>query len=723
MPPFDQADFFIISMSLDQTKIEELLKKLTGESGLAVIIADENSTAIAESNNNSMCRALSAAPEFAPCCAEFCGRVSEMTAEAEKAVEYECYAGLSCSAIPFETGEKRLTAIVGRTFLKAANYRQATERAISGDWNKFPPSEFFENVLLTGSNRVIEKLGKKIEGLSGEEKALFAVEEPKKIAVNDENMEIPMPDISSLIEHFHQKNTPQIAENKGANVQKKRDEAGELAVWRSLFSSLLKLDYRQACDAILDFLGKRYGLRSMMWLERRENRFETIRSTGTLLERKVEIGVAVDDERLLDAARRESVLELRERRKDDADGERQTISLFPVAVGGEIRSALVIGDDLSENRRQKRLAHFCRTVATELEILRLREEISRRDWITKSVGKFNESLKKIDSEDFWINLTQICAEMLRAERASLLIFDEQQQTLKTEAAVGSPAFSNAERKIGERIAQKTLDTGKPLIAESPAQIGLPAAPDGEYKTDSFIVYPITIGERKLAALNFTDRAGGESFNQYDLELLEAITPQIAVAIDRAGLKNKAGEMEQRSVTDALTGLLNRRYLEERLIEEIKRSNRYGYPMSFVMIDVDEFGKFNKDFGVLVGDEVLRQTVKAMVSTLRGADIAARYGGEEFCVLLPQTTLSEALMIAERIRQSVENIRFPQRQITISVGVTTFTFEVSTPEQIIKTSDIALRAAKQSGKNNVQVFGDLSENSFIEINTEQHKNLS
>ncbi len=708
-------------MSLNQSKIKELLTKLTAESGLAVVIVDENSQPTAASNNNSMCRALYSSQEFAPRCAEFCGRVPAMTAHAGKAVEYECYAGLTCSAVSFAAGEKRLTAIVGRTFLKAANYRRATERAISGDWNKFPPSEFFDNVLLTGSGRVIEKLVKKIENLSSEQKAFFSDEETQTIETSAQSMEIPMPDISSLIAHFHQKSAPQIAES--TNLKKKRDEAGELAVWRSLFSSLLKLNYRQACEAILDFLGKRYGLHSMMWLERRDNRFETVLATGAMLERRVEIGVAVDDARLIKAARSESALALRERQRDANSGGHETITLFPVAVGGEIRSALVVGDDLGESDRQKRLAHFCRTVATELEILRLREEISRRDWITKAVGKFNESLKRIDSEDFWINLTQICAEMLRAERASLLIFDEKQQIFKTEAAIGSPEFSNFERKIGERIAQKTLNAGKPLIAESAAQIGLPAAPEGEYKTDSFIVYPISIGERKLAALNFTDRAGGESFNQYDLELLQAITPQIAVAIDRAGLKNKAGEMEQRSVTDALTGLLNRRYLEERLIEEIKRSNRYGYPMSFVMIDVDDFGKFNKDFGVLVGDEVLRRTVKAMVSTLRGADIAARYGGEEFCVLLPQTTLNEALMIAERIRQSVENIKFPQRQITISVGVTTFTYEVSTPEQIIQTSDTALRAAKQSGKNNVQVFGDLSENSFIEINTEQHKNLS
>ena len=108
-------------------------------------------------------------------------------------------------------------------------------------------------------------------------------------------------------------------------------------------------------------------------------------------------------------------------------------------------------------------------------------------------------------------------------------------------------------------------------------------------------YPLAIGGRKIAVLNFTDKADGRTFEESDLELLHSIAPQMALAIDRAMLKDKAGEYEQLSVTDALTGLLNRRYLEERLTEEIKRSNRHGYPMSFMMIDVDHFKSYNDSF--------------------------------------------------------------------------------------------------------------------------------
>ena len=114
----------------------------------------------------------------------------------------------------------------------------------------------------------------------------------------------------------------------------------------------------------------------------------------------------------------------------------------------------------------------------------------------------------------------------------------------------------------------------------------PAPSEWKYKTSSFISYPITIGDRKIAVLNFTDKAGGDTFSERDLVLLQAIAPQIAVAIDRTALKDKAGEFEQLSVTDALTGLSNRRYIEKRLAEEIDRSKRHRFPMSLIMLDVD-----------------------------------------------------------------------------------------------------------------------------------------
>jgi diguanylate cyclase (GGDEF)-like protein len=694
---------------------KQILESLADESGLAIIVADGKSAPIDGANNNSMCRALYSSEEFAPRCQQFCGKAFDWATEAGKTVSYECHAGLNCLAVPLKTGEKPLVVIVGRTFLKSANYREATEKALAGEWRVFSPTQFFENVLLTGSPQNLEKIAGRLEKLSDEEKqTLLKAEKVEKTAAEDktavkeisrqadEIARTQADEIAKLVEQFHQ-TTTRTAEDFEKIARKNREEAEEISVWRSLFGALLKLDYRQACVSILDFLNKRYGLTSMIWLEQQENRLETVLAIGEMKARQIQIGVLADDERLLDAARGEMSLELRERKTQNPEGELQIINLFPIAVGGEVRSALAVGDKLNGAEEKRRLAHFCRTVASELEILRLREELSRRILLTRAGQKFNENLKKIDTEDFWLNLTQISAELLRAERASLLIYDEKANRLQPKSLIGVVG-DLAGQTIGERVALNVLQSGKSLVVANITETDTAAAPlDWQYKTNSFISYPIMIGERKIAVLNFTDRADRAGFNDFDLELLQAISPQIAVAIDRASLKDKAGEFEQLSVTDALTGLLNRRYMEVRLAEEIKRSNRDGYPMSFLMIDVDDFGRFNKDFGVLIGDDALRQTVKAMTSTLRGADVAARYGGEEFCILLPQTTLSEAFSIGERIRQSVEKIDFPQRPITVSIGITTFSPDVSTPDTIIKTADEALRQAKEKGKNNVQIY--------------------
>ncbi len=695
-----------IQMSASRKNTEnQILEKLAGEGGLAIIVADGKTAPIDGANNNSMCRALYSSEKFAPRCQEFCGQAFDWATEAGKTVSYECYAGLNCQAVPLETGEKPLVAIVGRTFLKFVNYREATEKAVSGEWREFPPTQFFENVLMTGSPQNLEKLAGRLEKLSGEERdTLFENDKPQTAedAAALEGISRQTEEIAKLVGQFHQKTT-QTKVDYEKTAGKNRDEAEEITAWRSLFGSLLKLDYRQACVSILDFLNKRYGLTSMIWLELRENRLETILAVGEMKERQIQIGVSADDERLLDAARREISLELHERKSRNPGDEPQIINLFPISVGGEVRSALAVGDKLTGESEKRRLAHFCRTVASELEILRLREELARRNFLTRAVRKFNENLKKIDAEDFWHNLTQISAELLRAERASLLIYNEKTKLLEAKSLIGIINDLTGE-KIGERIALPVLQSGNPLVVSEIGKSGIVSAPtDWQYKTDSFLSCPIMIGERRIAVLNFTDRADRADFGDFDLELLQAIAPQIAVAVDRASLKDKAGEFEQLSVTDPLTGLLNRRYLEVRLAEEIKRSSRDGYPMSFLMIDVDDFGRFNKDFGVLIGDDALRQSVRAITSTLRGADVAARYGGEEFCILLPQTTLNEAFSISERIRQSVEKINFPQRQITVSIGVTTFSPDVSTAEKIIKTADEALRQAKGKGKNNVQIY--------------------
>lgn len=697
------------------TKTEQnVLGTLADESGLAIVVVDENSSVVSESNDNSMCRALYNSENFAPLCAEFCGKAFESANNSDAPFEYECYAGLKCSAVKIESNEKPLVAIVGRTFLKAENYKNATERAISGDWNEFPPSRFFENVLLTGSEKKIEKLVKKIGNLTEEEsRVIVALDEknlieipPAKTEKSNEKLQL-----NDLIKQFQNNESIEIKTVIKSEIQPESPiKPEEIQVWRSFFGSLLEMKYHRALASILDFVSTRYSLASLAWLERKNNHLEVISTFGRLQNEQFQINIPADDRRLLEAVRSDTSLELRERNSGEkTNDERRAIRLFPVSVGEEIRAALIVADEITDDVKKHQVSKFCRSISTELEILRLRDEIERRSWTANAVKRLNETLTEIDAEDFWTRLLQIAVELMQAERGSILVFDEKQNALTTKSAIGARAdFIKAEiENLGERIARPVLQNGKPMLAKNLSMNGfIPAPTEFQYKTDSFICYPMNVGSRRVGVLNITDKADGNAYSEFDLELLNSIIPQFAVLIDRAVLKNKAGEFEHLSVTDDLTGLLNKRYLRERLTEETKRSNRYGFPMSLMMIDVDDFKSYNDAFGHPEGDKALQIVAHGLKETLRGADVAARYGGEEFSILLPQTTSEEAHTIAERIRQKIEATHFPNRKVTVSIGIASCSHIVCTPPEIIKAADQALYEAKRRGRNNVQIYENL-----------------
>lgn len=701
--------------AINQTETEEnLLERFADESGLAIVVVDENASVVSESNNNSMCRVLYNSENFAPLCSEFCGKAFEWASKSDAPIEYECYAGLKCSAVEIESNEKPLVAIVGRTFLKAENYRNATERAISGDWNEFPPSRFFENVLLTGSEKKIEKLVKKIGNLTEEEsRVIVALDEKNLIEIppvkTEKSNEILQ--LNDLIKQFRNNESIEFKTVIQSEVlPESLINPEEVKVWRSFFGSLLEMKYHRALASILDFVSTRYSLSSLAWLEWKNNHLEVISTFGRLQNEQFQINIPADNKQLLEAVKNETSLELRERNPaEKPSDERRAIQLFPVSVGEEIRAALVVSDEITDENKKHHVSKFCRSISTELEILRLRDEIERRSWTANAVKRLNETLTQIDDEDFWTRLLQIAVELMQAERGSILVFDEKANALTTKSAIGVRAdFIKAEtEKLGERVAHPVLQNGKPMLAKNLSMSGfVPAPTDFQYKTDSFICYPMNVGSRRVGVLNITDKADGNAYSEFDLELLNSIIPQFAVLIDRAVLKNKAGEFEHLSVTDDLTGLLNKRYLRERLAEETKRSNRYGYPMSLMMIDVDDFKSYNDTFGHPEGDKALQIVAHGLKETLRGADVAARYGGEEFSILLPQTTSEEAHTIAERIRQKIEMTQFPNRKVTVSIGIASCSHIVCTPPEIIKAADQALYEAKRRGRNNVQFYENL-----------------
>jgi len=183
----------------------------------------------------------------------------------------------------------------------------------------------------------------------------------------------------------------------------------------------------------------------------------------------------------------------------------------------------------------------------------------------------------------------------------------------------------------------------------------------------------------------------------------ALAAGVAARLGRP-LARMFSELTNQAETDALTGLANRRALDERLVEEVDRARRHGTHLSFVLVDIDDFKKVNDDFGHQAGDDVLRAVSSIFAGSLRELDLAGRFGGEEFALVLPGTALSGACRVAEQIRQQLDaiSIEGPQGQIigvTASFGAAEFPACPSLNE-LIERADAALYDAKRSGKNRV-----------------------
>lgn len=350
--------------------------------------------------------------------------------------------------------------------------------------------------------------------------------------------------------------------------------------------------------------------------------------------------------------------------------------------------------------------------ALENEMAQLRSELEYRTRLNESLQHFLERISSSDPGKTYSSILASSRELLQAERASLLVFDEITNELVVKAAVGLPAATSevTRMRLGEGISGSVLERSRPLVVADIEETDMKRVPDERnYRTKSFISYPITIGGRRIGVLNVTDKAGGGDYDDVDLSLLEIIGPQIAVALERAEWQERATEFQLMSITDPLTSLPNRRYLEERLMEELNRSKRYDYPMSFLMIDIDDFKSYNDLNGHQAGDLALQITAHCLKAALRSADVASRYGGEEFCILLPQTPLTEAEVIAERIRQRVAHTTYPHGKsqplgsVTISIGISTFAKHIDTPERVIGAADRALYSAKSLGKNRVEIY--------------------
>ena len=189
-------------------------------------------------------------------------------------------------------------------------------------------------------------------------------------------------------------------------------------------------------------------------------------------------------------------------------------------------------------------------------------------------------------------------------------------------------------------------------------------------------------------------------DQKTVTLLSVVAHSIGIAVNNA---KAFSNVLRESIHDGLTGLHNRRYFNERLIDEVDRAKRYGAYLSLLIIDIDHFKHVNDQYGHPVGDNVLVWISEVFRNKLRNTDLVARYGGEEFAIILLNTQKDKAVEIAEFLRCAVAESAFPENEnvkVTISVGVSTLGIDTNSFDGLISKADKALYNAKSQGRNKV-----------------------
>jgi len=249
---------------------------------------------------------------------------------------------------------------------------------------------------------------------------------------------------------------------------------------------------------------------------------------------------------------------------------------------------------------------------------------------------------------------------------------------RTGAPLDSPDLSEDPR-AGEQDSVPGLDAGPALFA------------------------PVRLREAQPGYLAVYRRRGEPRFGGEEAAAIMLLAAWTAQAFDGAKL---AESLEKLAVTDDLTQVYNYRFLKTALRREIKRAGRYSQELAIVMIDVDNLKGYNDRNGHLRGSYLLKETAGLLASKVRSFDLVAKYGGDEFTLILPQTGREGAMVVAERVRQTVAEHTFPLApagSITISSGVAVFPHDATDSIGLIQASDRALYLAKKRGRNRVETL--------------------
>lgn len=310
----------------------------------------------------------------------------------------------------------------------------------------------------------------------------------------------------------------------------------------------------------------------------------------------------------------------------------------------------------------------------------------------------------LSEEEVFSIVTQKAFDIVgKSDVALLYMVDSQLQELALVSSRYSDASLKVKSKKGDIFDMAVLKQRRPLIVDDTHKdFRFDINKLTEYRQiRSLIAVPLVAKDTIIGVLRM-DSNNINNYSQDDLRLLDIMGSLAATATENALLFKRIKEL---AIKDGLTGIYVRRFFLQRLEEEFKRFLRTHFPLSILMLDIDNFKLYNDNFGHSAGDIVLNRIARILEDFCnRYGGIAARYGGEEFIILYINKDKNTAKMIAEEIKEKISNEPFILRRtithINVSVGVASFPHDAHTPDELIKKSDEALLTAKREGKNRV-----------------------
>ncbi len=400
-------------------------------------------------------------------------------------------------------------------------------------------------------------------------------------------------------------------------------------------------------------------------------------------------------------------------------GEITSIHVFPLLRKDGIIGLLSIFNSHISDEDSDSISKLCRFAGFLIEHVQGRKSCARYAGDLEAIEFASKNLSALtEPEALYEAIVEISSRRLNADKASLMMPDEETGELSIKATRGMNKWiaKGIRVKDGVGIAGRVFREGNPLIIGD-LEKNLLSKKRPNYRTSSFVSVPLKIGEETMGVLNLADKSNGEAFSDADREFLRYFTSYAAMAIKGAQYYQMSEQMRTLSITDSLTGLFNRRYLDNRLFEELQRATRYDTVFALAIFDIDDFKLFNDSEGHQSGDEALKTIANIAKESIRSIDILGRFGGEEFSIIMPQTDRDAAFLVAERVRKNIREFlpaswkAFPRERLTVSIGISIFPADGKDAKALIRSTDKALYRAKMAGKDRTVVYG-LSDTSVI-----------